>query len=130
MELVSTFAKRLKEAMELREIKARDIVQATGISKSNISGYLSGRCDPKRVNIYKISKFLNVTETWLMGFDCQRDLFSPLMGEVRRKIYLAVDEMNDEQLNKTLNFIQEYIVKWNVLLYTLDIHPANKENNQ
>lgn len=61
--------KRIRQAMELKGIKAVDLVQATGLGKSAISQYISGKYEPKQVAIHKIAKALNVSEAWLMGYD-------------------------------------------------------------
>ena len=61
--------KRIRQAMELRGIKSVDLVQATGLGKSAISQYISGKYEPKQVAIHKIAKALNVSEAWLMGYD-------------------------------------------------------------
>ena len=61
--------KRIRQAMELRGIEAVDLVQATGLGKSAISQYISGKYEPKQVAIHKIAKALNVSEAWLMGYD-------------------------------------------------------------
>lgn len=61
--------KRIRQGMELRGMKAVDLVQATGIGKSAISQYISGKYEPKQVAIHKIAKALNVSEAWLMGYD-------------------------------------------------------------
>ena len=61
--------KRIRQAMDLRGIKAVDLVQATGLGKSAISQYISGKYEPKQVAIHKIAKALNVSEAWLMGYD-------------------------------------------------------------
>ena len=64
-----TFSYRMKKAMEIRNLKQVDIVNATKIGKSAISQYLSGEFTPKQVNTYLIADALNVNEAWLMGFD-------------------------------------------------------------
>lgn len=61
--------RRIRQGMELRGIKAVDLVQATGLGKSAISQYISGKYEPKQVAIHKIAKALNVSEAWLMGYD-------------------------------------------------------------
>lgn len=61
--------RRIRQGMELRGMKAVDLVQATGIGKSAISQYISGKYEPKQVAIHKIAKALNVSEAWLMGYD-------------------------------------------------------------
>ena len=66
---MATVAERLKEAMELRDMKQADLSRLTHIGKSSISTYLSGAYVPKQQNIYKMAQALSVTEEWLMGFD-------------------------------------------------------------
>lgn len=66
---VKTIAERIKEGMELRNLKQADLVELTGISKGALSSYISGHYVPKQNNIFLISKALNVSESWLMGND-------------------------------------------------------------
>ncbi len=64
-----TIAERMKEALQIRQMKQSELVEKTGIGKSSISTYLSGEYEPKQRNIYKIAKALNVSEAWLMGYN-------------------------------------------------------------
>lgn len=66
---MKTIAERIKEGMELRNLKQAELVEMTGISKGALSSYISGRYVPKQNNIYLLSKALNVNESWLMGND-------------------------------------------------------------
>lgn len=66
---MKTISERIKEGMEIRDLKQADLVEKTGISKGALSSYISGRYIPKQNNIYLISKALNVNEAWLMGND-------------------------------------------------------------
>lgn len=66
---MATISERIKEGLELRNMKQADLVAITGIGKSSISTYISGEYEPKQRNIYKIAKALNVNEAWLMGAD-------------------------------------------------------------
>ena len=66
---MDTIAHRLQIALDLRGMKQSELVEITGIGKSSISTYLSGRYEPKQRNIYKMAKALNVNEAWLMGED-------------------------------------------------------------
>lgn len=66
---MKTTAERIKEGMEIRDLKQADLVEKTGISKGALSSYISGRYVPKQNNIYLISKALDVNEAWLMGLD-------------------------------------------------------------
>lgn len=56
-------------ALDIRNMKQSDLVETTGIGKSSISTYLSGKYEPKQRNIYKMAKALNINEAWLMGED-------------------------------------------------------------
>ena len=60
---------RLKEAMDIRGLRAVDIINRTGIPKVTLSYYMSGKTEPKADRIYTLAKVLNVSEAWLMGFD-------------------------------------------------------------
>lgn len=60
---------RLKEALRVNNMKPVELSAKTGIPKSMISYYLSGKSIPKADRIFEISKALDVNEAWLMGFD-------------------------------------------------------------
>lgn len=66
---VATIAERLREAMEKAGKKQADLVRETGLDRGSISSYLSGKYEPKQKAIFKLSKALNVSEGWLLGFD-------------------------------------------------------------
>lgn len=68
-ELVDTFANRLNAAIRIRNIKATELSQKTGISKSSLSEYMSGKYEAKQDGVYLLAKALNVNEAWLMGLD-------------------------------------------------------------
>jgi transcriptional regulator with XRE-family HTH domain len=63
------FKIRLRQALELREMRAVDLVEKTGIPKGAISYYLAGRSQPKADRLYIIAQALNVSEAWLLGYD-------------------------------------------------------------
>lgn len=63
----STFAERLKKALSIKKVTQQQLVDKTGIGKSTISQYLSGKYKAKQDNISKIADALSINETWLMG---------------------------------------------------------------
>lgn len=67
--LSETFKDRLNRAMALRNMKAVDLSEKTGISKARISQYVNGIYTPKSKSTYIIAQALSVSETWLMGID-------------------------------------------------------------
>lgn len=75
--IVTTFSERLKESLKLKNIKAIELAQLSGISRGAISSYLSGRWKAKQDNIYLLAKALNVNEAWLMGYDVPMESIRP-----------------------------------------------------
>ena len=59
---MNTIANRLKQALEMRNMKQADLVNMTGIGKSSISTYLSGDYEPKQKNLYRLAKALDVNQ--------------------------------------------------------------------
>ena len=73
-EISTTFKNRLLIALKTKNIKQIDLAKATGISKSTISSYLSGRYMPKEDAINKISEYLDCTPQWLFGYEPDKHL--------------------------------------------------------
>ena len=72
-ELIDTFANRLTKAISYRNIKPIELSEKTGIDKSKISSYMSGRYKAKQDGVHLLSKVLNVDPAWLMGYDVPRE---------------------------------------------------------
>ena len=68
IEQMNIFAKRMKEAMKLSGICQSDLTLITGISKSGISQYISGKYMPKPKYMKLIADALGVDHGWLAGF--------------------------------------------------------------
>lgn len=64
---------RLREAMEMRGMRAVDLVEQTGIPKGTISYYLSGKTEPKADRLYILAQVLNINEAWLLGYDVPKE---------------------------------------------------------
>ena len=62
-------SKRIKEAMNIRNLKQIDIVKQTGINKGALSSYIKGSYLPKDSNLEKLSQVLKVNKMWLLGYD-------------------------------------------------------------
>ena len=78
--LVSNFKDRLNQALSIRNIKPVELSEITSISKSTISHYMSGYTKPKSDKLYVLAKALDVTETWLMGYDEPMERSSIIIG--------------------------------------------------
>lgn len=66
---MATFTERFKEAMRLRGKTQSDVCRETGIGKSAVSQYVKGSFVPKQQRVYVLARALNVSESWLMGYD-------------------------------------------------------------
>lgn len=76
----SSTSKRLKEAMQIRQMKQADLARSTGLAKGGISNYVTGRYEPKSDVISKLAKALNCSEMWLWGYDVpmeRQEIVSP-----------------------------------------------------
>lgn len=60
---------RIKEGLRIRNMSAIELSRKSGISKSSISQYMSGFAVPKANRIYEIASALNVSPTWLLGYN-------------------------------------------------------------
>ena len=69
----SNTSKRLKELMSLKNLRQVDIAEKTGLGKSAISQYVSGKITPKQDKVYILADGLNVSPAWLMGYDVPMD---------------------------------------------------------
>ena len=91
--LISNFADRLKEALDIRKMSQADLVRKTGINKGAISSYLKGRYEPKQSNIYLIAKALDVDEGWIIGFDVPMER-KPRGSEIDYTVKIENPEMD------------------------------------
>ena len=63
------FSSRLQMVLNKQNIKPFELSNDTGISRSLISRYLSGKTKPSDDNLEKLAKYLNVSQQWLDGYD-------------------------------------------------------------
>ena len=116
------FCERLKEAMSIRGITQSELCELTGIPKSAMSQYISGAFKPKQQRTFFIAKALNVSETWLLGYDVPMEKLP--------SIDFDVPDENDKKLPKIS--ISEFKKRIITLLKSLDenlldLHAENYE---
>lgn len=63
------FAKRLRQAMNDRDMSATELSEASGVGKSDISNYLKAKYKPKQDKVYLLAGVLNVDPVWLYALD-------------------------------------------------------------
>lgn len=74
-----TCGTRIKKALSIRNMRAIELCNKTGIPKSAMSQYINDRFEPKQDRVYLIAQALDVTEAWLMGYDV------PMKSEARKE---------------------------------------------
>lgn len=114
---------RLREAMDVRNMRAVELVEKTGIPKGAISYYLSGKSQPKSDRIYIIAKALDVSEAWLLGFDVpmerteqqkENDLLAQLIFKLRRdpalyETVLTLAALPEDQLAAVRQMLSAFV---------------------
>ena len=60
---------RIKEALNLRGMMPIDLARKSGINKGSISKYINGDVIPKQSAIGIMANALQVSPSWLMGYD-------------------------------------------------------------
>lgn len=102
---MDTTANRLNLAMEMRNMKAVDLSEKTGIGKSSISQYRNGIVNPKQDRIYLMAQALNVNEMWLMGHDVpmERQSPAPYRAELTKRDELTEHEREHIELYRELD---------------------------
>lgn len=63
------FNERLAAAMKVRHMNSSELSRCSGINIGTISHYMNGGYKAKQDKVYKLAKALNVSPTWLLGFD-------------------------------------------------------------
>ena len=61
---MSDFAKRLRQTIAHRGIKAVGLTKAIGVGSAAISRYLSGKYKPSRDRLFVITQYLDVSLDW------------------------------------------------------------------
>lgn len=87
--------KRLNEAFDASGLTQTELCNKTGITKGAMSSYLSGRYFPKQRTIELLADALNVSITYLMGYE---DIVMDENGIVMD--YIAEDKILLEKIKK------------------------------
>lgn len=116
---VSNASKRIREALNIREMKAVELAEKSGINKASISCYMSGKYEPKQEALYKMGKALDVAEMWLAGYDIpmerpleqkENDQFVDLIERLRtdkgfRNLVLKLSNMDPSKIESIMNLL-------------------------
>ena len=104
---------RLREALSARGMRPVDLMDKTGVPKSALSFYLAGKSKPKADRLYIIAQALNISETWLLGYDVpmerseeskKNDQLAQLVEKMRKEkrffeTVASMAALNEDQLD-------------------------------
>lgn len=122
------FATRLKQAMDLRGIKASELSEKAKIPKSAISQYLSGLYEAKQKSIFKLANVLDVSEGWLMGLDVPMERISDDFKKIGAIPLSEIDTMKIPVLG-TVKAGYNYLAQENIIDYiAFKVDGTDKEN--
>lgn len=68
-EKTESCGKRIEKALSMRNMKQSELCKLASVPKSSLCLYLKGAYEPKQDRIFKMANVLNVSESWLMGYD-------------------------------------------------------------
>ncbi len=109
--LVDTFANRLQKAMNNCGLKQSELAEKTKLDKSLISNYLSGNYNAKQDKLSILANALNVSETWLMGYDvpmnnnCINNTSNESLSELDRLLFSKAKDLSDDEKKQILQII-------------------------
>lgn len=89
------FIQRLKNKMNEQGVTQADLVRRTGLSRSGVSQYLSGKSKPSNNALEKIAAALGVTAEWLTEGDTPRltvQQAAELMGKSPQFVRVAMQQ--------------------------------------
>ena len=122
------FATRLKQAMDLRGIKASELSEKAKIPKSAISQYLSGLYEAKQKSIFKLANVLDVSEGWLMGLDVPMERISDDLKKIGA-IPLSEIATTKIPVLGTVKAGYNYLARENIIDYiAFKVDGTDKEN--
>ena len=99
-------ARRLREALQEKNLTAKELSDLSKVSQASISQYINGSHSPSSVSSKKMADVLGVSPLWLMEFDVPkidmasrilkyRDKLSALRPELQEKVFSYIDAMYD-----------------------------------
>ena len=125
-----TTQQRLREALSARNMLPIELSRLSGIGKSAISQYLSGKVTPKQDKIYKLAQALKVNESWLMGYDEPMEQSpAPALGDLPTLMQRDSTSHSKRDLNDLAKFLNKTEVMFDGDTYNLSEEDQQKLRN-
>ncbi|HES9049767.1 TPA: helix-turn-helix domain-containing protein [Streptococcus pyogenes] len=138
----SSTSKRLKQIMSERNLRQVDILEKSKqyqkelnvkMGKSTLSQYVSGKSVPAQKQLYLLSKTLNVSEAWLMGYDTSikrvsdDKLASTYTPKEQSQILSIYNQLEQPRQEKVVDFAQEQLDEQNNKVTTPTIDTIDED---
>lgn len=94
---------RIKKGLEMKGMKQSELSNKTGLAKSAISQYISGKYIPKQTPTHLMAKALDVSESWLMGYDVPMTRHTPGHEDIIR----LYNQLSPENQQYVLDFMSK-----------------------
>ena len=112
---------RIREALQIRNMKQVELAEKSGIAKGTINNWLNNRYQPKQKPLYKMAKILDVSEMWLAGYEVpmerpeaqtKNDELVQLINEIRnnddlKNLFLSICTLSSDQRNMIQGMVTE-----------------------
>ncbi|EPX30427.1 S24 family peptidase [Streptococcus agalactiae] len=139
----SSTSNRLKQLMSERNLRQVDILEKSKpfqkqlgvkMGRSTLSQYVSGKSVPAQRQLYLLSKTLNVSEAWLMGYDVaieripdeKRGATTEISNQP--EIVSIYEKLEQPRQEKVLNFANEQLEEQNNVISMFDRKVEETEN--
>ena len=112
---------RIAEALNMRNMKAAELSERTGVSKSSLSHYIAQRWQPKQKALTLMARALEVSEMWLAGYDVpmerpviqdKMDALAQVVNVIRKderltNLVINLSSLNEAQLATVESMVNE-----------------------
>lgn len=103
-EPIEKFENRLRKALDYRNIKPVELANKLNLNKGIVSQYLKGKYYPKQKRLSEIATILDVSETYLLGYDVPIEIednydlkFNLLSSPNKKIVRKLIDSLLEEQ---------------------------------
>ena len=114
---------RILEALKLRNMKAVELSEKTGVSRSSLSHYTAQRWQPKQKALALMARTLEVSEMWLAGYDVpmersvkqmEMDALGQVINMIRKderltNLVINLSRLNEDQLCMVESMVNELV---------------------
>ena len=107
---MNIFCKRLKEALNKKNMSSIELSNKLNINRGIISSYITGKYKPKQDRLTQIARILDVKESWLMGYDEIVQNPKTFFDEIEEII--KGSSISSEEKKKLVNEIKEVYNKY------------------